>query len=216
MTEEAPTGDPNTGTANFGPLIAITDVDGYVLDALWAWVPTYLKQLEIERELVVGSLARPKTRDIASALTDYEFEDHQMPAILATTAATVGEPHKHADGSWEAQFRVNISCIVRGQRPARARTLAAYYEGTIRRIIAQQAVPGASRIRWAGSQISPIPQLSTEGRYLVAGITMFTLTVDSAHLSGGNVGPTVPELDTYFPSAPADTVTTTVEALTDS
>ena len=71
------------GIANWGPLVVGTDIDDELLATCRTWMPTYLRQLAIERDLSFN-LAKPRT--YANTFEGQEFLDHQLPAIISTTA----------------------------------------------------------------------------------------------------------------------------------
>lgn len=195
-----------SGYAQFGPLVVETDVDVAVIETLKVWLPTYLRQVELERDLTAGFLKRPKPSSFANTLEDDEFKDHPFPAIIVTTAQTAGRPTKDGNGNHYAAWNVVVSSITRGRTPPETRALAALYSGCVRRLLVQQEALGglAGAIDWVASNVAPVADVTGSGRYLAAGINQFSVYIDEVVQSG--VGPLEPEPDDspYPPSDPDD------------
>ena len=99
------------GIANWGPLVIGTDIDDAVLATLRTWMPTYLRDQELERDLSFNP-ALPRT--YANTFEGHEFLDRQLPAIVCTTAAlavTQGGSNIPVGGMWTSL----VACVVRGK-----------------------------------------------------------------------------------------------------
>jgi hypothetical protein len=204
--------------AEFGPLVTTVDVDEAVIATLQEWLPTYLDQIEIERELGAGYLPRPKLEAYANTLDSAEFLDHTLPAVIVTTAATANPPEITNDFSYITNWKMTVSCILRGRgtRPAEARRNAALFEGSVRRLLIQQGAIEAiqsKRCRWMSSNVAPLPDATGKGRYLAAGISQWVVFGDvAASWSGG--GPLIPNATPYSDLAEVVQVSTDVEGTT--
>lgn len=173
--------------ADFGPLVTNVDVDDAVLDMLKQWMPTYLAQTERERGQSIGRFKRPEEASYASTLEDDEFPDHKLPAIFVTSANTTGQPDKDGDGLYMASWNVVVSSVVRGRRANEARWIAAMFEGAVRRIMVQQAMPINGEIRWTATNVAPVKDPTPANRPLAAGIGTYVVYVD--HVLQEGVGP---------------------------
>ena len=191
--------------AEWGPLVIATDVDEAILAVFNEWLETYLSELGAERTL---GYALPAPKSISNVLTDAEFLDHQIPAVLVTTAdttKTVGGPNSVYQATWN----VTVSCVVRGRTPAETRKLAALYEGAIRRCFLNKCrkVGGPlSDPTWKGTRVAPVKDATRQGRYLAAGIGTYNVSTDAAAQGFG--GPDVPNAEKYVPLAQVTTVPT--------
>lgn len=185
------TAPTSVALGSLGPLVTATDVDAWVLEAIGTWLPTYLALYERDRGIKTGTYPRPATGHILTAISDAEFTDRQLPAIVVTALTNAGEPTRNPDWSYAAVARVNISAVVRGRTPAETRQTAAVYEACCRQLLAQKGVPGVARQRWRGWQILPIPDTDSQGRYLAAGVTIFDFSIDQMAQGGFN-GPSIP------------------------
>jgi hypothetical protein len=185
---------------DFGPLVVNTDVDEAIINHVKLWLPTYLAQTERERGQSIGRFNRPKDKSYNSVLTDDEFPDHALPAILVTSADTRGDPQKDGNGNYYAAWNVVISCVVRGRNPRETRWLAAQFEGAVRRIMVRQDIPMDGEVRWTGTSVASVNDRSGKGRYLAAGIGTYVFYVDRVLLEGN--GPGYPDNGPYDPPDP--------------
>jgi hypothetical protein len=176
--------------AEFGPLIIETDVDAAVVGLLIERVPNMLSVIERERDLPERFLQRPRRADYRSVLDDDEFLDRSLPAILVTTANTVGEPASDGEGLVYAAWSVIITAVARGRHAPESRVNASLYGGAVRRILTQNAsLRGfAGDTKWMSGRVAPVA--TEDGRYLSASINEFTVYVDQVLQIGA--GPYVP------------------------
>jgi len=65
------------------PLVIATDVDQALLDTLQMWMPTYLRLVAGDRQL---GYELPAPNTYANTLETDEWMDHQLPAVVVTTA----------------------------------------------------------------------------------------------------------------------------------
>ena len=184
------------GIANWGPLVISSDIDDHVLAAVKTWMPTYLKQIYKERNLTVKP-ALPRT--YAATFMGQEFLDHQLPAIIATTAqstAMVGGSNMLYDGVWS----LRLATVLRAKRPPVTRYLASLYEGVVRRLVLQQARGGpCNDIKYAGMRYEEVPDVTGAGRYCLAAISTFDIFTDA--IVQPYAGPDVPDADVYLDEA---------------
>ncbi|MCU1500584.1 MAG: hypothetical protein JWM47_4537 [Acidimicrobiales bacterium] len=201
--------------ATFGPLIVETDVDLAVVATLRRWLPTYLTRAEGERAdaLDGATFARPEPGSYSNTLEDDEFLDHQLPAIIVTTA-NLQDTETTGDGDYLAGWRVVVSAVVRGETAPQTRAIAAVFAGSVRRVLTQQPTLGgfAAGVDWVpGGGVAPVADTTDKGRYLAAGINHFDVYVDDVLSTRG--GPLEPDEDPYDTPVVVDTVTVDVAAL---
>lgn len=197
------------GIADWGPLVIATDVDEAILAVFQEWMPTYLKQVASERALGY-ELATVNT--YANTLDSDEFMDHQLPAIIVTTADTA-KTLGGANFTYQATWNVVVSVIVRGRRPPESRKTAALYEGAIRRCFLNKCRQNSGPLSdpdWKGTRVAPVKDTTGAGRYLAAGIGTYNVSTDAAAQGFG--GPDVPNADKYVPLATVTEVDISVQA----
>jgi hypothetical protein len=201
--------------AEFGPLVIPTDVDEAVIELVATWLNTYLSQAELERGLPNGHLARPRRSNITNVLTTAEWMDNALPAVVVTTANTTATPIVTARRDCFAFWRVTVQCVVRGKTMPLTKQIASLYEGSVRRLMLQQAVRSdlIDDCRWvATNPVAPVPDTSGAGRWLASGINAFDVGTDAA--VNGDFGPTVPDVGPYSPLATVEEVEIDLETLT--
>jgi hypothetical protein len=192
------------GIANWGPLVVGTDVDDEIIATLRKWVPTYLAQLRIERNLSFN-LARIRT--YANTFEGQEFLDHQLPAIVATTAnltAAQGGPNTPHQGTWQSL----VACVVRGRSPAATRYLCALYGGTVARVLTQQSGSVQQGVRYPSMRYEPVVDGTGNSRWLLAAVNEFDVYSDEILQPWG--GPDKPDADVYVDEATVVDVEITV------
>jgi hypothetical protein len=189
---------------DWGTCVLETDIDRLVLTRLRYWLPSYLDQAERERDLPNGEVARPNEASYQNALEDNEFPDGRLPAVLATTGRTEGEPRSMPGRAYGAMWRVQVSCIVRGRIPRETREVAAVFGGAVRRILIHQQIELDAEVRWQESEIIPVPDQTDRGRWLAAAVNRFTVYADVALDGDGPWGGPGPPPDGWEPWDPED------------
>lgn len=196
-----------------GPLVISTDVDAAVLSVMQQWMPTYLKLLGTERSL---GYALPNPNTYANSINLDEIMDHQLPAIIVTTAKTSKTVGGANTAQYQAFWNVTVSAIVRGRRPPESKATAALFEGAVRRCFLNKCRTLSGPLSdpsWHGSEVAPVADTSGKGRYLAAGIGAYNVATDAAVQAFG--GPDVPNADSYVSPAQVTTVPTiTVQQMT--
>lgn len=189
--------------ADWGAILVETDIDAAVIRQLRKWMGTYLKHMEDVRDLAPYTLARPHAASYQNALEDDTFPDGRLPAIVVQTAQTEGEPEPQlvgTDAAYSADWRVNVSAVVRGRTPPETREVAAVFNGVVRAILTQQQC-GVGAISWQGSMLVPYPDTTGQGRWLAAGVNQFFVFVDQVLTGDGPLEPD-PDAPIYPPPDP--------------
>lgn len=193
------TAPPAQAIANWGPMVASSDVDDQILLAMKQWMPTYLKQLAAARNLSF-KLALPRT--YSATFMGQEFLDHQLPAVISITAqATAVRGGRNMP--YEATWAIRLATVVRGKRPPVTRFLASLYELAQRLTILQKASANPPKainsIHWQGMRYEEVPDSTGQGRYALAAISVFEAFSDMAVQPFA--GPSVPDAGEYVGEA---------------
>lgn len=187
--------------AEFGPLVVAEDVNNSVLAALRYWLPTQIHQVEIERGITVGTIARPKQESYATVRDERDWHDHRLPAVIVECAGTSAVVQTGANATIQADWGLLITCVLRGRNYPETQKYASLFEGAVRRTMLSQPRQLAGRCWWKGSDpIRPVVDALDQGRYMCAAALRFTMAVDDVAQQGA--GPQVPS-DVY-PSPPVD------------
>lgn len=183
------------GIANWGPLVIGTDVDDEIIATLKQWIPTYLTQARLERGISFN-LALPRT--YANTFQGHEFLDHQLPAIICTTAnlqAVVGGHNVPYQGAWQSQ----VAVVVRGKSPAATRYLAALYGGTVARLLVQQGGGVQNSLKLVSTRYEQVADGTGQSRWLLAAVNQLNVYSDEILRPWG--GPDIPNADVYLDEA---------------
>ena len=125
------------------PLVISTDIDDQLLATLKTWAATYLRLYMQDRQLAFTP-ALPRT--YANTFEGFEFLDHQLPALVATTAqmtSTIGGGNR----TYEAATRPHSYGVAwRYKRPAATRYLAATIGGSQRDNMGEDKVAKTSAL----------------------------------------------------------------------
>jgi hypothetical protein len=187
---------PTVGLADWGPLVIGSDIDDFVVATIKTWAPTYFTQTRKERGLV-KSPALPRT--YSNTFMGQEFFDHQLPAVICTTAnlvVTKGGSNMIYEGAWP----LRVATVVRAKRPPVTRFLASLYEGTMRRLVAQKVRGGpVNDIHYEGFRYEEVPDSTGQGRYALAAISLFQVFTDQ--VLQPYAGPDQPDMDEYLDEA---------------
>jgi hypothetical protein len=190
--------------ADWGTVLVETDIDRKVLECLRFWFPAYLAQAERTWDLDNGLLARPRPESFQNALQDDEFPDGMLPAVLATTARTEGDTQSGPDRLYSANWRAQVSVVVRGREPRETREVAAVFGGCVRQMLVHQQIALDGEVRWQSSEIVPVPDQLDQGRWLAAAVNRFTIYTDVALSGTGPMDPAWPPVDDNPPWDPGD------------
>lgn len=178
--------------AAWGVCVIETDVDRALIATLREWLPTYLKQLELERDDVLQGkkLARPKPGSFQNVLDDDEFPEGGLPAVLVTTSRMDEVQAWPNLNSYGATWVTRVSVVVRGQTGAATREIAALFAGAVRRILKDQPLPIEARVHLVGGSVAPVADVTEAKRYLAAGVSEFRVEMDDVLDGDGPVSPT--------------------------
>lgn len=200
--------------ADFGPTPVLeTDVDLAVIETLQLWLPTYLRQFEIERDIDSSDerqrIVRPQNANYDIALEDEGFPSARLPGIIVTTASPQSIERSHAqDGNgdtYDVAWSTAVSVVARGPSKTDARILAAQIGGAVRRCLCHQNTLGgfAGDVMWQPpGSVLPIRDITAENRELAMALNTFIISTDDA--LRGSTGPLIPAQDPYEDPDPSD------------
>lgn len=178
----------------FQPIISGDQVEQWVLDHLENWMETYLREVELQRELDEGTLARP--RSYVTFSTFMNFLENQTPAVVVVAPGLGARPTKYGGGAFIATFQVAIAVVCSARDQQSVNKLAKLYGAAVRAIMVQQPSMGQSEVRgvdWLDESYDEID--SRDGRTLGAARVVFNVEVANVVNALGG------------PNAPADPVT---------
>lgn len=182
----------NVFAADFGPLVVAEDVNASVISALTYWLPTHIHHVELDRGITAGTIARPKPESYATVRMEQDWHDHRLPAVIVETAGTLlVDKVSGGSGIYSAEWRLQVTCVLRGRNYPETQRYASLFEGAVRRTLLQQPNQLLGRVWWLGTDpIRPVVDVTDQGRYMVAAVSHFKMATDNVAQSGA--GPRVP------------------------
>jgi hypothetical protein len=108
-----------------------------IIAHLSAWMPVYLRELEIQRGWPNGKhLPNARSFTVFSRLD--HFDEQQLPAVVVSSPGLASAPKMEGSGSYTAIWNVNIAVIVSAKDQASTNTLAKIYAAAVRSIMVQK------------------------------------------------------------------------------
>ena len=116
--------------ANFGPLLAFTDVEDAVLAHYRHWLEIWLAARERKLGLSFNTIARPRSYLVKQTFTALPGEE-RTPIVIAVSDGLSEAPGRSGDGHYTVEFRFGIMGICLGVDGVRARALAGHYQAAL-------------------------------------------------------------------------------------
>lgn len=129
--------------------MAACDVEDAALAQLETWLSDYLYEVERHHELELGSLPRPRSWLISSAVE--KMPEDQLPAVILASPGLLDPPLADGRGVYTARWRLVIAVMVNARGNRLALRLARLYALAVRGVLLQQqALPelAVRRIDW--------------------------------------------------------------------
>ena len=175
----------------FERIVTGADVEAWCSELLLTWFGTYLSEVERQRGMTPGTLARPRGLVLANGLD--KWPEDQLPALLLVSVGTAEAPLKEGDGTYRARWDVGAACVCSARTEADSRTQAMLYIAALRALFVQRpSLDGwADGTVWTGETYDA--ELDYDDlRTLAAGIAAFTVEVRG--VTTANAGPVTPEV----------------------
>jgi hypothetical protein len=125
----------------FGDVLLPEVCEEAALATLWAWMPTYMANIEREAGVAPGTVARPKSWKI---ITDWDQvdADRGFPA-LAVVATGVTDPVRDPDGTYSGWVSLTIgAAAVAKDRYAAHRTASRLLMAALATLLGKPHLPG--------------------------------------------------------------------------
>lgn len=114
----------------FGNLLAITDVEGAVLDHFADWMDTWLAARERKKGIVPGTIARPRSYIIKRTFSAFPGEE-QTPMIALISDGFARPTRRSGDGKHVAFIRIGIAAVCVAAPEGQAHNLAGHYQAAL-------------------------------------------------------------------------------------
>lgn len=204
----------------FGAITLGDDLENAVLTTLETWWPVYMKEVELQANIPVGSLPAPKSWLKADQL-DRDAGDN-LPAIVVVSPGLSSRSHpaQEGDGSFRVWFSIAAGVFVSADRRAHTMRLVRIYTAIARTIMLQKQSLGgfAAGTTWLDESYDDNFPFADD-KTISAGQVIFEVEVDGVvnRFGGPTTGAVVPVATPDPATQPGSdwplvaTVTSTVE-----
>lgn len=171
-----------------------TDLENAARNTLRTWVPTYLREIELQKELgTSGVLPLPQSYLVAEELD--QQQGNELPAIVLLSPGLSGNrPMQEGDGTIRAYFHLGIGVLVAANNSENTKRMVRLYTAVVRAIMLQKQSLGdfANGVTWLDESYDdkfPFPDNLT----ISAGQVLFEVDVpDVTNRFGGPINPDTP------------------------
>lgn len=199
-------------TTPFGTLFGADQLEAAVVTTLETWLPTYLAEVERQRDMTAGEISAPKSYRTIPRFD--KFPEDQIPAIYVVSPGVFNEPVKRGGGKYQATYSLGVAAVVESTTPDAVNTLSKLYSSAVVAAIMQHRYLGFPQgkiegVDWVDETFTDIPPL--QGRSLASAQNVFVITINDVLTVGAGPlvpDPEVPPIDPVPPPDPLPTVGT--------
>jgi len=119
----------------FGPIFDGSVLTRAVLNTLKAWYPTYIREIEIQRNYATGKIPSPRTYVERWKFDSYP--DEQVPIVVAVCPGMAAPPTASGDGSVSGWWILGVGVIAAANTEENSERMAKIY-GAAARVIMEQ------------------------------------------------------------------------------
>lgn len=178
----------------FETILGADQVEDAAKQTLIAWMPTYLREIELQRNLTEGRIPAPKTYTSRNRFTT--FPDDRMPICVVVSPGIVDAPHKDGEGIHSAWWGLGVGIVARAATTDESNMLSKVYGSAARAILLQKQVGDLSDdVQWVDESYDDIPD-DDQSRTIRSAQVIFRVHVDGiVSDQGGPAYPIPPDPD---------------------
>jgi hypothetical protein len=178
----------------FGNILTASRIEENAIQTLVTWVPTYLREVERQLGVEIGSTPVPEHFSNRNSF-DY-LPGEKYPKVVAISPGLANRPEANGGGQYRALWRLGIGTVLAAQDEVVANLWAKTYGAAIRKIfIDKQSLGGiATAIRWEDEEYPDLP-IAVQNQLFKAAAVYFT--VDCEDVATKWSGPTSPDEEPY-------------------
>lgn len=162
---------------------------------LQLWFPTFIKKIETDLELEIGSIEIPLERNYTSRNKFDALAGEDTPRVVVVSPGLIGTPLMSGNGQIRATWRLGIGVATVATDEETAKLQGDIYGAAVREIMLKYG-GGAlhGHIHWLDEQYTDLPISEQLNQYRAAAI-WFAVDIENVATKRG--GPTVPDADPY-------------------
>jgi hypothetical protein len=180
----------------YGRVITGSDVRAAAQATLERWLPSYLAEMQRQKNLTL-----PPVRHYSTGI-DPSTPADELPGVVLVAPGITGDPERHAAGRYDAWWALGVGVVVAHKHRDTACLWAETYTGALKACLMQQKDLGgfASDMTWVDEEVT---QADWNTTYAVwAGALEFSVFVENVlDASAGLIVPPSPD-----PTVPVSTV----------
>lgn len=172
----------------YGRVITGSDVRAAAQATLQRWLPTYLAEMQRQKNLTL-----PPVRHYSTGIPDDTPPD-QLPGVVLVAPGITGEPERRGAGRYDAWWALGVGVVVAHKERDTACLWAETYTGALKACLVQQKALGgfASDLEWVDEEVTQADWNTTYSVW--AGALEFTVFVENVlDASAGLASPPSPD-----------------------
>jgi hypothetical protein len=163
------------------------------INTLAAWFPTYLREVELQNDLVENQIKSPRTYTTRNEFTT--FPEDQMPICVVVSPGLAEPPTAEGNGKMGGWYSLGVGVLASASTEEATNFLSKLYASAIRAIMLQKSDLGGvcSGIEWLDESFDDIPD-DSQTRTIRAAQWIGIAYIDDVVTRGaGPIGPPNPE-----------------------
>lgn len=175
----------------FGNIIIGTQVETAVIDTLVMWMPTYIREIELQLGRAQNLIPPPKTYTTRNEFTSFPAD--LMPLCVVVSPGLADPPTTEGDGTMSAWWSVGVGLAAAARDADASGFIAKIYGAAARALLLQNASLGtfAQGVEWVDESYDDL--VTEEERTIRACYNVFRVKVwDIVTKGAGPVAPANP------------------------
>ncbi len=165
----------------FGAIFSGDQLEDAVISTLRKWLPTYIREVELQRGLELGRIQKPRTYTSRNEFTT--FPEDQLPICVVVSPGLAHPPTADGEGRYHAWYALGVAIVAAANTEDHTNKVAKMYGAAIRACLLQKpALEGdvSMGVEWEDESYDDLPTSDKEKtlsavqmvfRYLIDDIT---------------------------------------------
>jgi hypothetical protein len=178
----------------FGDILIASQIEEAAINQLQIWIPTYLREIERQLEIAIGSTPTPEHFSNRNSLDMLAGE--KFPKVIVISPGLDGAPLADGSGVYSARWQLGVGSIIAANSEPLANMQSKIYGAACRKIMIDKPSLGglARAITWEDEQYEDLP-VPNQNMLLKSAVVYFS--VDCQNVSTRWSGPDHPDEDPY-------------------
>jgi hypothetical protein len=120
----------------FQPIFSADVLEDAVVATLRLWMPTYLREIEYQRNLPLGRIEAPKVYTNRNEFTG--FPQERMPLCVVVSPGIASPPRAEGDGNYTGWWALGVGIVARASTDEDTNKVVKIYGAALRAIMLQK------------------------------------------------------------------------------